>query len=378
MKFVSLIFGILISIQAKSESALIFGDQFKFSIHIPNGWECLCDGKEAAKIGANAILHPKGKEWQKANAFIFLRVNSAQDDNVKEDVAADIMTYKKEYPDASVEKIDIEALKGYKKSSILFARINKSYEYVTYIAPEPFHGKNISVAMNVKSVKASDEVLDAYQEVTKSVQWLDNKKAIHCPDGGEYTNSEDTPKIIATTSSGFKLIVCAYKDKRTEKTERDAPYEIYFIQKNGTYSQPIFNSGEIGFYNITKDSSGLTIEETYKYDSQEIKLFQQSITCTRETCSLQPKKCILDSTKINPDKARKVIQRFKKINSDNTEEIEKYINSQGLLAYWGDKTAQQYFFNDVSTGLDGFLGESYSNYLSDLKELKKAGCLKVR
>lgn len=100
-----------------------------------------------------------------------MRVNSAVDEKVEEDIKADIQSYQKQYPDAKVELLKI-AHPSYWIASTLFVRDRKSYEYVTYVAPKPFIGKNISIAMNVQKRKANADELEVYKKLIASVQWL--------------------------------------------------------------------------------------------------------------------------------------------------------------------------------------------------------------
>ncbi len=156
---------------AVAESVIVYGDGFSIGVKIPNGWDCSCDGKEAAKIGANAILFEKGKEWRKADSIIFLRVNSAKDDIVEKDLKADIQNYKKEHPGVQVKSFKMTH-PNYKIASALFVIPKKSYEYVTYVVPNPFPKMNISSAMNVQKRQASPVEITAYREVTNSLSWL--------------------------------------------------------------------------------------------------------------------------------------------------------------------------------------------------------------
>ncbi len=156
---------------AGAESAIIFGDGFRFSIHVPPGWVCNCDGKTAAEIGANALLYKKGQNWKTTDALIFLRVNESPNAKVDEDIKADMGNYKNNYPDAEYKSLMIAHLK-YKTAAKLFLRPKRSAEYVTYVAPQPFPGKSISSAMNVQKREARADELNAYRDVTSSIIWL--------------------------------------------------------------------------------------------------------------------------------------------------------------------------------------------------------------
>lgn len=159
---------------ANAESVFIYGEGFNIGVKIPKGWDCSCDGKEAAEIGANAVLFKKGQNWRKAESIIFIRVNPAIDDKISEDMAADMKNYKVQHPDTKFKDLSIAHPK-YKTTSKLFVKPKVSSEYVTYIAPKPFPKKNISSAMNIQKREANVDEIQAYKEITASLIWLGAK-----------------------------------------------------------------------------------------------------------------------------------------------------------------------------------------------------------
>lgn len=150
----------------KLDSLVVYGDGFMFSAKEPQGWKG--DTKNANKYGANIIFYPASQRFESATTVIRILVTAKTDENIKEDLAADMSQYRKQY--AGIRFADLTIIHPtYVTFPKLFTVPGDFYEYVTYINPGPKSKLMFSVSMNKQKVEASADDLAKYQEIISSL-----------------------------------------------------------------------------------------------------------------------------------------------------------------------------------------------------------------
>lgn len=153
----------------KLDTLLVYGEGFIFSVKEPQGWAG--DIKNARQYDANIIFYPLSQRFETATTIIRVSVNGKTDENIQEDLAADMSQYKKQYVGVQFKELSITH-PTYQAFPKLFTVPGDFYEYVTYINPGPKKKLTFSVSMNKQKAAASADDLAKYQEVISSLLFL--------------------------------------------------------------------------------------------------------------------------------------------------------------------------------------------------------------
>jgi hypothetical protein len=158
----------------KMNSLIVYGEDFSFGVKEPDGWQGDTDAI-ARKYHVNVVFSPVGGSGDD-DATIRVRVNKKVDENTVEDLNYDMGGYKKDFPNAQFQDLNV-AHAEYKTFPMLVFVANQFYEYVAYLNPGPGRPFILSVAMSTHKTPATDEELKAYESVLKSLVWLSGPKS---------------------------------------------------------------------------------------------------------------------------------------------------------------------------------------------------------
>ena len=92
--------------QQKLDQLLVYGDNFLFSVKEPAGWEG--DTVSAEKFRSNVVLHEVTQPADSVAGLIRVRLNDKTDENISEDMEADIRSYRAQYPKIQFKDITIK------------------------------------------------------------------------------------------------------------------------------------------------------------------------------------------------------------------------------------------------------------------------------
>lgn len=158
-----------VSAQPKLDSLLVYGQGFAFSVKEPDGW--IGDTEHAGMYQANALFYPKAQDWNDTDGLIRVRIGDKSDENVEEDLAADMNGYRQQHPNIQFRELAVTHPK-YRVYPKVFLVPNEFYEYVAYVNPSPKSKYLFSVAMNKRKREATKNELDALGKVIASLESL--------------------------------------------------------------------------------------------------------------------------------------------------------------------------------------------------------------
>jgi hypothetical protein len=153
----------------KLNSLIVYGDGFAFGVKEPDGWRGDTDAI-ASKFHVNVVFSPVDKSGS-PDVTIRVRASKKVDENTIEDLNYDMDSYKKDFPNAQFQDLNV-AHGEYKTFSKLVFVPDKFYEYVAYLNPGRGRPFILSVAMSTHKRPASQEELKAYEDILKSLAWL--------------------------------------------------------------------------------------------------------------------------------------------------------------------------------------------------------------
>ena len=152
--------------QEKLDQLLVYGDGFIFSIKEPPGWRG--DTENAEKFSANVVLHEAGKPQNSFTGLIRVSLNDKTDENIAEDMAADMREYRDQYPKVQFRELAVNH-PNYKSLSKVFYQAGEFYEYVAYVNPGPKRKFLFSVSMKTGKTEANEKELAAYKSAIQSL-----------------------------------------------------------------------------------------------------------------------------------------------------------------------------------------------------------------
>jgi hypothetical protein len=114
--------------QQKLDQLLVYGDNFLFSVKEPAGWKG--DTVSAEKFQSNVVLHEATQPADSLVGLIRVRLNDKTDENISEDMEADIRSYTAQYPKIQFKDIAIKN-PAYPTVAKVFYVPGQFYEYVT-------------------------------------------------------------------------------------------------------------------------------------------------------------------------------------------------------------------------------------------------------
>ena len=164
---------------AAGAANLVYGEGFSFSIDHPKGWTCECDGKNAAAVGANILLHRQDQTFNNAQPLIYILVNK-RGKSPQHDLDTDIKSTKVEKPKTKFEKLAMDSVDGPTASSVFLLPQGVS-EYVTYYFPKKSNANSLSITMHFDHRTANREEMKAFKETVKSIHWLADVTNITLP-----------------------------------------------------------------------------------------------------------------------------------------------------------------------------------------------------
>jgi hypothetical protein len=155
--------------QRRLDQLLVYGDNFLFSVKEPVGWKG--DTASAEQFQANVVLHETTRSANSLTGLIRVRLNDKTDENISEDMKADIRSYRDQYPKIQFKDITIKNT-AYPAVAKVFYVPGQFYEYVTYLNPglgKPFI---FSVSMNIQKSEATAKQIGAYESTLASLKLL--------------------------------------------------------------------------------------------------------------------------------------------------------------------------------------------------------------
>lgn len=153
----------------KLNNLIVSGEGFAFGVREPVGWHG-DTGAIASQYHVNVVFSPAG-ELGDSVATIRVRVNKKVDENTIEDLNYDLDGYRKEFPTAQFQDLNV-AHAEFKTFSKLVFIPDKFYEYIAYLNPGDGRRFIFSVAMSTGKRPASEEELKAFEGVLSSLKWL--------------------------------------------------------------------------------------------------------------------------------------------------------------------------------------------------------------
>jgi hypothetical protein len=159
----------------KMDRLIVYGDEFMFGVKEPEGWQG--DTERAGSLKVNILFYPRGPLPSNLDGVIRVRVNKKTDENIAEDLAADMNGYRKNFSAVRFEDFEVSH-SLYKCYPKLFFVEGDFHEYVTYVNPGERFWYMFSVAMGTGKSAASDAQLDAFRTVTASLLAMGGKGAV--------------------------------------------------------------------------------------------------------------------------------------------------------------------------------------------------------
>ena len=154
---------------AKMSSLVVYGDEFMFSVHEPDGWKGDIDN--AKDYYANIIFYKSKEDIDNGGALIQVFNFNKQDEKTENDLQSDIKTYIDKYKDLKQQDFSVTH-KEYKCYSKLVYVENAVYQYIVYLNPGKKYKSGLSVAMNISKRPATEEELKAFREIIPSLIML--------------------------------------------------------------------------------------------------------------------------------------------------------------------------------------------------------------
>ncbi|HEV7507692.1 MAG TPA: hypothetical protein VGS07_22600 [Thermoanaerobaculia bacterium] len=148
---------------------MISGDGFSFMIQEPQGWTG--DTDRARQYGVSVVFFPSLAESKAADVTIRVRVDEKTNENLAEDLKADLNGLRRQYPELQSQDLDVKH-PAYVTFPKLFYKPGSFFEYVTYLNPGPQFPFSVSVAMSKAKSAASPGELGAFESVVKSITVL--------------------------------------------------------------------------------------------------------------------------------------------------------------------------------------------------------------
>lgn len=148
---------------------VIYGDNFMFAIHEPEGW--IGDVENAPKLSAGVVLYGESGTFEKHGALIAIRVSTKVDENTADDLAHDMREFRNLYPDAKFTDLKVSH-RLYKALAKAFTIPRSRYDYVTFLNPGAGVPLLFSVTMYTGAREADARELKAYRDVIKSLELM--------------------------------------------------------------------------------------------------------------------------------------------------------------------------------------------------------------
>ncbi len=173
-RLISLLFA-LVSVtciaQEKENTLVVYGDGFKYSVEIPEGWQA--DTAASNELYVNLAIYETGVEVDQVNGRIIIQVYTfkKENSNLKEDLNLDINNLMEEHRDLELNEFMINA-GGFKCNSKLAFVKNKLYQYLVYMDPGKKYKSAVSVTMNTGFRKATDSEMKAIRRIVGSVKMI--------------------------------------------------------------------------------------------------------------------------------------------------------------------------------------------------------------
>jgi len=162
--------GVALSIQARADGLVVYGQDWAFTVAEPTGWHG-DTADSAARYQVNIVFLPDDSQSKRADVTIRVRVNKKADELIAADLEADMNEYR-----AKFKKIRFADLKvhhpSYPLVSKLFFVPGEFFEYVAYVNPGKEYPYDFSVALSKANDPASPAELAAYQKVLQSVMFM--------------------------------------------------------------------------------------------------------------------------------------------------------------------------------------------------------------
>ena len=153
----------------RAESLVVYGDKWAFTVEEPAGWHG--DTETAPKFQVNVVFYPGSPESRTDDVTIRVRVGKKHDENIAEDLKADMDGYRREYPKVEFENLPISHLTYPTVASVFFWK-DHFFEYVAYLNPGKEFPYILSVAMSKANSRASREELAAFDKVLQSIAFM--------------------------------------------------------------------------------------------------------------------------------------------------------------------------------------------------------------
>jgi hypothetical protein len=153
----------------------VYGDGFMFGVKEPDGWQG--DTERAGSLRVNILFYPRGPIPSNLDGVIRIRVNKKTDENIAEDLAADMNGYRKKFSAVRFEDFAVSHPQYTCYPKQFFVE-GDFHEYVVYVNPGPGFWYMFSAAMGTGKNPASDAQLDAFRTVTASLLAMGGKAPV--------------------------------------------------------------------------------------------------------------------------------------------------------------------------------------------------------
>jgi hypothetical protein len=149
------------------EGLLVYGKEWGFLVAEPAGWHGDTE-RMAEKYHVNIVFVPEASASRTADVTIRVVVGKKSDENIAEDLSADMAEYRRKYPAVTFSELKVDHPR-YPLVAKLFAVRGEFAEYVTYLNPGKEFPYILSVAMSKMKDEATSEELEAYRQVLRSL-----------------------------------------------------------------------------------------------------------------------------------------------------------------------------------------------------------------
>jgi hypothetical protein len=160
----------------KTDRLIVCGEGFVFGVKEPEGWQG--DTERARSLMANILFYPRGPLPSNLDCAILIKADRKTNENVAEDLAAEMNDYKKRFSTVRFEEFTVSHPQ-YKCYPILLVADGDFHDYVAYVNPGPGFRDMFSLGMATGKAPASEAQLDAFRTITASLLAMESYPPIH-------------------------------------------------------------------------------------------------------------------------------------------------------------------------------------------------------
>lgn len=163
---------VLLSFYANAQKTLlVYGDGFKYSIEVPEGWRA--DTAVSSDLYVNVAIYEAGKEEDPVYGRTVIQIYTFKKENesLKEDLKIDLNNLMEENKNLELEEFIVNSGDFKCFSKLAFVK-DKLYQYLIYLDPGKKFPSAVSVTMNTGKKRASDSEFKALRKIASSLKML--------------------------------------------------------------------------------------------------------------------------------------------------------------------------------------------------------------